>query len=59
MYIVKKFEQSPFNNDYLGKNVLILCNKETGEPYAEVASSWVIEGEEYLKEDVKCNCTCN
>lgn len=37
---------------------MILCNKETGEPYAEVASSWVIEGEEYLKEDVKCNCTC-
>lgn len=35
-YIVRKFEQSPFNQDDLGYDIFILCDKKTNEPVAEI-----------------------
>lgn len=56
MYIIKKFDQSPFNQDGVGKDVFILCKKETGEAIAEIAPNmpwYVKEGDDIEIEDVK------
>lgn len=55
MYIVKKVDQSPFNQDELGKNAFIICDKITGEAIAEIGSDipwYVKEGDEVSEEDV-------
>lgn len=36
MYTIKKYAQSPFNKDEHGIDLFILCDKESGEPVAEI-----------------------
>lgn len=55
-YTIKKFAQSPFNQDDVGKNLFILCELKTGNPAAEISEKlpWYLkEGDEITSKDVK------
>ena len=51
-YIVKLFEQSPFDNSAYIKDVQILCDIETGEPFAHLDSAYNWVGEELSENEI-------